>query len=71
MVVSCMNAMTKQMEKRKTKEKKNKETRDKFSNCFFPLIFYFQKEFSIFETKKIVWQPKIDRKRKWLSKLNL
>ena len=62
MVVSCMNAMTKQMEKRKTKEKKNKETRDMFSNCFFPLIFYFQKEFSIFETKKIVWQPKIDRK---------
>ena len=47
MVVSCMNAMTKNMEKRKTKENKNKETRDMFGNSFFPYflflktIFYF------------------------------
>ena len=47
MVVSCMNAKTKHMEKRKTKENKNKEIRDMFDNCFFPYflflktIFYF------------------------------
>ena len=37
----------------------------------FPLIFCFKKQFSIFETRKLVWQPKIDRKQKPLSKLNL
>ena len=37
----------------------------------FSLIFCFQKQFSIFETKKLVWQPKIDKKQKWFSKLNL
>ena len=26
-----------------------------FGNYFFPLIFCFQKQFSIFETKKLVW----------------
>ena len=42
-----------------------------FGNPFFPFTFYFQKQFSIFETKKLVWQPKIDRKQKLFSKLNL
>ena len=37
----------------------------------FPLIFFFQKQFSIFETKKLVWQTKMDRKQKLFSKLNL
>ena len=31
---------------------------------FFSFIFYFQKLFSIFKTKKLVWQPKMDRKKK-------
>ena len=38
---------------------------------FFPLIFGFQKQFSIFETKKLVWQSKMNRKEKLFSKLNL
>ena len=42
MVVSCMNAMTKNMEKRKTKENKNKETRDMFGNSFFPYFFFLK-----------------------------
>ena len=42
-----------------------------FGNCFFPLIFCFQKQFSIFETKKFIWQPKMNRKQKLFSKLNL
>ena len=42
-----------------------------FGNYFFPLIFCFQKQFSIFETKKLVWEPKMDRKQKLFSKLNL
>ena len=37
----------------------------------FPLIFCFQKQFSIFKTKKLVRQPKMDRKQKLFSKLNL
>ena len=40
-------------------------------NCFFSPILCFQKQFSVFETKKLVWQPKIDRKQKSFSKLNL
>ena len=35
-----------------------------FGNCFFALIFYFQKQFSIFETKKLVWQSKMYKKKK-------
>ena len=42
-----------------------------FGNCFSPLIFFFQNQFFIFETKKLVWQPKMDRKQKLFSKLNL
>ena len=38
---------------------------------FFPFIFCFQKQVFIFETKKLVWQPKINRKQKLFSKLNL
>ena len=38
---------------------------------FFSLIFCFQKQFSIFEIKKLVWQPKIDKKQKLFSKPNL
>ena len=41
-----------------------------FGNCFFP-IFRFQKQFSIFEIKKLVWQSKMDRKQKLFSELNL
>ena len=37
----------------------------------FPLIFYFQKQFSISETKKLVWHSKMDKKQKMFSKLNL
>ena len=32
----------------------------------FSLIFCCQKQFYIFETKKLVWQPKMDRKQKLL-----
>ena len=46
-------------------------TKGIFGNYFFPLIFFFQKQFSIFETKKLVWQLKINKKQKLLSKLNL
>ena len=31
---------------------------------FFSFIFCSQKLFSIFKTKKLVWQPKMDRKKK-------
>ena len=31
---------------------------------FFSLIFYFQKQFSIYKTKKLVWQLKMDKKQK-------
>ena len=41
-----------------------------FGNCLL-LIFYFQKQFSIFEIKKLVWQPKMDRNQKLFLKLNL
>ena len=34
-----------------------------FGKYFFPLILCFQKQFFIFETKKLVWQSKIDRKK--------
>ena len=37
----------------------------------FFLIFYLQKQFYIFETKKFVRQPKMDRKQNLFSKLNL
>ena len=33
-------------------------------------IFYFQKWFSIFETKNLVWQPKMDRKQNLFLKFN-
>ena len=39
-----------------------------FGNYFFPLFFYFQKQLSIFETKKLVWQSKINRKKKIILK---
>ena len=42
-----------------------------FGNCFSPLFYVFKKQFSIFETKKLVWQLKINRKQKLFSKLNL
>ena len=38
---------------------------------FFFLIFCFQKQFSIFETKNLVWRSKMDRKQKLFSKLIL
>ena len=41
-----------------------------FGNYFFPLIFCFQKQFSIFEIKKLVWKLKMNRKQKLFSKLN-
>ena len=47
------------------------ETEGMFGNCFFSLILCFKKQFSIFEIKKLVWQPKMDRKQKLFSKLNL
>ena len=47
MVVSCMNAMTRHMEKRKRKIKK-------LEICLITVFFFFQKQFSIFETKKLV-----------------
>ena len=53
-----------------TKKKKKKN----FRTCLvtiFSLIFCFQKQFSIFKTKKLVWQFKISRKQKLLLKLNL
>ena len=34
----------------------------------FPFIFCFQKQLSIFEAKKLVWQPKIDTKIKTVLK---
>jgi len=53
MVVSCMNAMTKHMEKRKTKENKSKEIRDMFGNCFFPLFFVFKNNFLFLRLKNL------------------
>ena len=53
MVVSCMNAMTKNMEKRKTKENKNKETRDMFGNSFFPYFFFFKNNFLFLRLKNL------------------
>ena len=41
-----------------------------FGNCF-SFILCFQKQFSIFETKKLVWQLKMNRKQKLFSKFNL
>ena len=38
---------------------------------FFSPILCFQKQFSVFETKKLVWESKIDRKQKLFLKLNL
>ena len=38
---------------------------------FFPLFSVLKNNFFIFETKKLVWQPKIDIKQKLFSKLNL
>ena len=40
------------------------DTKGMFGNYFFPLFF-------IFKTKKLVWEPKIDRKQKLFSKFNL
>ena len=37
----------------------------------FSFIFCFKKQFYIFETKKLVWQLKMDKKQKLFSKLNL
>ena len=37
-----------------------------FGNCFFSPLF--SNQFSIFETKKLVRQPKIDRKQKIVLK---
>ena len=34
----------------------------------FLLVFCFQKQFSIFETKKFVWQSKMDKKKKIVLK---
>ena len=42
-----------------------------FGNCVFLLFFCFQKQFSIFGTKKLIWQPKMNRKQKLFPKLNL
>ena len=42
-----------------------------FGNYLFPLFSVSKKKKFIFETKKLVWQPKIDRKQKLFSKLNL
>jgi len=37
----------------------------------FSLIFCFQKQFYIFETKKILWQAKMNKKQKLFLKFNL
>ena len=50
-------------------EKRNKN-KGMFGNCF-SFILCFQKQFSIFETKKLVWQLKMNRKQKLFSKFNL
>ena len=42
-----------------------------FGNYLFSLFSVSKKKKIIFETKKLVWQPKIDRKQKLFSKLNL
>ena len=55
----------------KTEVRKSKKIYGMFAKCFFSLIFCFQKQFSIFENKKLVWQFKRDRKQKLFSKLNL
>ena len=40
-----------------------------FGNCFFPLFSVFKKKKkSIYKTKKLVWQPKMDRKQKMVFK---
>ena len=53
MVVSCMNAMSKQMEKRKAKENKSKETRDMFGNYFFSLFFVSKNNFLFLRLKNL------------------
>ena len=42
-----------------------------FDNCFFPLFSVSKNNFLFLKTKKLVWQPKMDRKQKLFSKLNL
>ena len=43
-----------------------------FGNCFFSLFYVSRKKKnSIFETKKLVWQSKMNRKQKLFLKLNL
>ena len=40
-----------------------------FGNCFFPLFFVFKKQFSIFKTKKLVWQTQNGQKIKTVFKI--
>ena len=49
----------------------SENTKGMFGNCFFPLFYVFKNNFFIFETKNLIWQPKMDRKQNLFSKLNL
>ena len=44
------------------------ETKGMFGNCFLFLFFVLKFFFSIFETKKLIWQPKMDKKTKIVFK---
>ena len=53
-----MIAMSKQMEKIKSKENKNKETMDMFGNCFFPLFFVSKNNFLFLRLKNLFGNSK-------------
>ena len=65
---------TKENNLKKKKDKKKKTIRkDKgmFGNCFFSLFYVSKNNFLFLKLKNLIWQPKIDRKRKLFPKLNL